>query len=114
VLHLALVFSGGKQPDRRREEMGWDLTEINVDRPGSPASSFSFELRLPEAEPGQRILHGDGVVLTRLGRVLVNRERELDNQLRTAGVDSFAALSELRSRALTAAQPEELVASGQA
>lgn len=85
--------------------MGWDLTQLDIDRPGSPASSFSFELQLPQAQPGRRILHGDGVVLTRLGRVLVNREQELDSSLRSAGVDSAAALNELRERALGAAQP---------
>jgi hypothetical protein len=78
---------------------------LDIDRPGSPASSFSFELYVPKAEPGRRILAGDGVVLTRLGRVLVNRETEIDNNLRDAGIDSSEFLTELRDRVLREATP---------
>ena len=86
--------------------MSWNLTQLEVEQPGSPASSFSFELHLPQGRSGQRIVAGDGVVLTRLNRVMVNRERELLRSLLAAGADSESVLLELRERVLTAARPQ--------
>ena len=86
--------------------MRWDLKNLEIDRPGSPTSSFSFELHLEQASPGYRIVAGDGVVLTRIGKVLVNREPELRHSLTAAGVDSQEFIRGLHDRVLgEAAKP---------
>jgi hypothetical protein len=85
--------------------MRWELKTLEIDRPGSPTSSFSFELHLSQARPGAGIVVGDGVVLTRIGKVLVNREPELRTSLHAAGIDSQDFLEGLRSRVLIEAQP---------
>ena len=87
--------------------MRWDLKSLEIDRPGSPTSSFSFELHLEQASPGYRIVAGDGVVLTRIGKVLVNREPELRQSVVDAGVDSQEFMQGLRDRVLgEAAKPQ--------
>jgi hypothetical protein len=92
--------------------MRWDVKNLEIDRPGSPTSSFSFELHLEQAPPGARIVAGDGVVLTRIGKVLVNREPELRHSLSRAGVDSQEFLHGLRTQVLSAAdKPAQAVAS---
>lgn len=86
--------------------MRWELKTLEIDRPGSPTSSFSFELHLSQAQPGAGIVVGDGVVLTRIGKVLVNRETELRASLLAAGVDSQDFMQGLRQRVMNeAAKP---------
>lgn len=79
--------------------MGWELTDLQIDRGGQLATAFHFEVQFSsETTSSAGVLRGDGIVL-RNGRVRLNREDAFRARVQALGHDPAVILGLVAARA---------------
>ncbi len=85
--------------------MDWELTNFYIDRPGSLAQVFHFEVLANSAEYNQKqVMFVDGLVF-KSGRIRFNREIEIRSKLEDLGISLDSLIKRLSNIIEGSAKP---------